>query len=222
MKSENIQQVTKHFLSFYEKGFEDKKFFVDERDYKENASRIFMQSLNQPIFSELLNQAEYKKICDACSEATSLKYINLLHIIAWKQMKDMITYPDNQKPFSETLYALLYGGNVPEYFDKFCSLLRRLGILSWPRATVFLFLFDYKTYLCVRPLNIKAISKIFDVPIDYHPIPTWARYKTILHLADVIKSKLTESSNVMPFLKPKDMIDINSFIYMSQVKRSPA
>jgi hypothetical protein len=217
----DFQQVVDNFLSYYPEGFSGRGYFVHEREYKENAANTFLSKLNKENFANLLQNRAYKDICDHCTESCAPRNINFLHTIQWIQLKETLNSDESSRQmFAKSLYNVLYKGAI-EHFDDFATTMDYLGISSWPRVTIFLFLADYNSYLCVRPTNIKIAEETFKFKINYKPDPSWAIYSRILDLARVIKEKLTEASKTDPRLLPKDMIDINSFLFMSQAINRP-
>jgi hypothetical protein len=214
-EAQDFPAMAENFLSYYPQGFADPSFDRWERQYKEETSRFFLEKLNNDDFCTLLNKEAYSEICRHCVEATSRKRINLLHPVAHAQLKDAINYHEYQKPFSESLFRVLYE-DTAAHFDSFIDILLNLEASSWPRATIFLFLTDYTKYPCVLPENIKAVAKSLNANINYDFIPSWQGYSKIIDLCLGVNEKLLALKDDK-FI-PKDMIDINSFLFMSQAQ----
>ena len=79
-------------------------------------------------------------------------------------------------------------------------------LLKTPHSWCFLFIHHPKKYMFVKPTITKKAAELCGWNIHYHPKPNWRTYKSILDLSKYLFTELSE-------LKPRDMIDVQSFLW---------
>jgi hypothetical protein len=159
--------------------------------------------LGETEISELIAEQRYQDVCDRARHVESMtKLLTKGEKTAFYSALDT---PMNQKTFSLSLAALLYGTDSEEdRFKGFVRALDLLGVNRWPYATLFGFIRFPQERAYIKPTVIQHAAKALCWRINYKVEPNWRSYAAVLRLY----SYLLEEG-----LMPRDMIDVQSFIW---------
>jgi hypothetical protein len=199
------------FLRFFPAGFADEKYTQWERDYKWQAHRRWNEELNYEEYRRLLAQGRYIEIADRAVRIESRT--NLLFSFEKMAIRDAVKSIKGACSFAWGLYDLLHGsGSDQERFDRWFSVLsglpvKKTRVSTWPLATVFGFIAIPSKYIFLKPTVTRIAAKEYGFAFDYKPTRSWESYKSLLNFAETIRWDLTD-------LEPKDMIDVQSFMWV--------
>jgi hypothetical protein len=84
---------------------------------------------------------------------------------------------------------------------------RQTRVLTWPLVTVFGFLARPDEHFFFKPTVTKEAARRYGVEIDYASRPSWTGYRSLLDFVETVRSDIAD-------LKPKDMIDMQSFVWV--------
>ncbi|HET6142449.1 MAG TPA: hypothetical protein VFE02_03005 [Candidatus Acidoferrales bacterium] len=209
--SEGAVQCRQKFLRFFPAGFTDPNYLAWERAYKWKAHQTWNQELNREEFRSLLIAGHYVEIASRAVRIESRT--NLLFSFEKMALRDAVKSIAGACSFSTGLYDFLYGSKAEqERFSIWCSSLQSLPriktrVLTWPLATVFPFIALPDKHIFLKPNVTREAAKQYDFPFEYEPGPSWSTYANLLKFGDAIRRDLAD-------LEPKDMIDIQSFIWV--------
>src|SRR5262249_7985616 len=85
----------------------------------------------------------------------------------------------------------------------------------WTIATTVPFLARPDRYIFLKPEVTKEAAERRGFALNYKAFPNWLTYPCLLELASILMTELRD-------LKPRDMIDIQSFIWVTAERRKPA
>jgi hypothetical protein len=128
-------------------------------------------------------------------------------------IRDAVKSIRGASAFAAGLYDLFYGSKGDqERFTDWCSVVgalprRQTRVLTWPLVTVFAFIAQPENHIFLKPNVTRAAAKDYGFSFEYSPTPAWTIYENLLAFADVIRRDLAD-------LQPKDMMDIQSFIWV--------
>jgi hypothetical protein len=112
-----------------------------------------------------------------------------------------------KEKFSKSLYGLLYGNeSLQQRFEGWVAMLKSIGAAKWTTATYYLFVLFPDEYMFVKPTITQAIADMCAFDISYKPTVNWRTYRKVLELSNYLKKEIKA-------LNPKDMIDIQSFMW---------
>jgi hypothetical protein len=74
-------------------------------------------------------------------------------------------------------------------------------------VTVFGFIAHPKTYIFVKPNVMRNAARAYGFDLQYKSRPSWSNYASVLAFAAVVWRDLRD-------LHPRDMIDIQSFLWV--------
>lgn len=198
-------QAISRFLERFPQGFYGDKYLDQERDYKVAAHELALELLGKQTFTKMLKAHEFDEICKRAmrvSNATNLIFPN-----EKMALKDGLQGATAKKLFSETLHQLLFGSNDLEpRFKTFSSTLEELNAAKWTTATYFPFLMFPEKYIFLKPSITQNAAALSAFEINYRPQLNWLTYKCVLAFAEHLRKELAE-------LKPRDMIDVQSFMW---------
>jgi hypothetical protein len=128
-------------------------------------------------------------------------------------LRDAVRAKAGARAFANGLYDFLYGrGRDDEKFDRWCEVVGSLPcpktrVLTWPVATVFGFIAVPRLHFFYKPTVTRSAAYAYGYPLEYNSRPSWESYKQVLEFARVVRRDLSD-------LQPRDMIDIQSFLWV--------
>jgi hypothetical protein len=205
IKYKSLSKSIQYFLEQFPDGFYGVRFKEEERNYKYKAHILAIDILGKEIFDSLLKNNEYAEIVKR-----SLKIVNATNLIFKNEkmaLKDGLINLNNQEKFAKALNNFLYGnGELKNRFDIFSKLLENIDAAKWTTTSYFLFIFLPKQYMFVKPTITQYSAELCGLEINYKPQLNWLTYKSVLDFSEYLFDGLSE-------LKPRDMIDIQSFMW---------
>jgi len=201
----------KKFLRFFPRGFQDPKYLDWERGYKEEAHRGWMRALAPETFHARLRAGQHAAIA---AEAVRIESrTNLLFSFEKMALRDAVRAPAGARAFATGLYEWLYGpGEERARFERWCEVVAALPrkqtrVLTWPLVTVFGFIAEPVKHIFLKPNVTREAARQYGLPFTYVSRPSWPTYASLLAWARVLRRDLRD-------LRPRDMIDIQSFIWV--------
>lgn len=201
----------KKFLRFFPRGFHDPKYVDWERGYKWEAHEKWVAALDKADFQRLLRGGEHAEI--ARTAVTIESRTNLLFSFEKMALRDAVKSPAGAKAFSEGLFDFLHGrgadeGRFDAWRDTVAELPRKqTRVLTWPLLTVFGFIAQPEKHIFLKPNVTRIAAREYGVDFEYVSRPNWDTYQSLLEFADRIRRDNRD-------LKPRDMIDLQSFMWV--------
>ena len=84
---------------------------------------------------------------------------------------------------------------------------KQTRVLTWPIVTVFGFIAQPHRHMFVKPNVTRTAARKYGYPLQYGSRPSWAVYADLQAFARVVRKDIAD-------LRPKDMIDIQSFLWV--------
>jgi homospermidine synthase len=210
MKSKS-ERCLKKFLRFFPGGFADPKYFSWERGYKWNAHLSWKKELGKDEYTSLLKKGDYKEIATRAVKIETKT--NLLFSFEKMALRDAVRERAGAKDFAEGLYEYIHGNDSPEKrFSQFAERLSNLPVKqtrvhTWPLQTVFGFIANPKEHIFLKPRVTQRAAENYGYDFHYASKPNWETYQSLKKFAGQIRKE-------HPQLKPKDYIDLQSFIWV--------
>lgn len=199
------------FLRFFRKGYMDSKYDAWERDYKWQAHLAWEEQLNKKEYEKLLKQRKYSEI--ALRAVRIETKTNLLFSFEKMALRDAVKPAAGAKAFALGLYDYVYGkGSMKERFESFSKVLASLPrkqtrVFTWPLQTVFGFIANPAEHIFLKPRVTMAAAQQYGFDFEYKSRPNWETYQSLLDFAELVRKDTSD-------LKPKDYIDLQSFIWV--------
>ena len=205
------EKAQRKFLRYFKKGFRDQKYYDWERWYKEEANERWAESLNKKEFSALLSSKKYSEIAQRAIHIESKT--NLLFSFEKMAIRDAVKQSSGAKIFAEGLFQLLHSkSDLKTRFEDWTAALQQLPriqtrVVTWPVATVFGFIGNPNEFIFLKPRVTQIAAEVYDFPFQYSSKVKWEVYESMLAFAERIRSDIKGWA-------PKDMIDLQSFIWV--------
>jgi hypothetical protein len=209
--SAGAMRCRRKFLRFFPGGFRDETYIDWERDYKWAAHERWNDVLNRKAYRALLRAGEFAEIAAHAVKIESRT--NLLFSFEKMALRDAVKSEAGARSFSAGLYDFLYGaGNIERKFARWCEAVAALPrkqtrVLTWPLVTVFGFIAQPETHIFLKPNVTRRAAREYDFDFQYKSQPSWDTYASLLEFAQLVRGDLRDIS-------PRDMIDIQSFIWV--------
>ena len=206
-----VAHCRRKFLRFFPEGFRDETYLHWERGYKLRAHQEWQSVLNRTAYRSKLSQGKFLEIG---AEAVKIESrTNLLFSFEKMAIRDALKSERGARGFSQGLYAFLYGpGSLPTKFTRWCEVIAALPrkqsrVLTWPLATVFGFIAQPETHIFLKPTVTRVATREYGFDFHYRSGPSWETYSSFLEFAHEVAEDLRD-------LRPRDLIDIQSFIWV--------
>jgi hypothetical protein len=199
------------FLRFFTDGFHDETYIAWERGYKWEAHERWNKTLNRSAYRALLRKGDFAEIAARAVRIESRT--NLLFSFEKMALRDAVKSHDGARLFAEGLDDFLHGGgSVERRFTRWCEQVEALPrkqtrVLTWPLVTVFGFIAQPDTHIFLKPNVTRPDAREYDFDFQYKSRPSWETYANFLQFAEALRSDLRD-------LRPRDMIDIQSFMWV--------
>jgi len=199
------------FLYYFPGGFYDETYIDWERNYKWKAHQQWEELLNRNELRHLLKQKQYSEIAGRAIRIESRT--NLLFSFEKMALRDAIKSEAGARLFSQGLYDFLHGSlRVDERFARWVEIIallprKQTRVLTWPVVTVFGFIAQPEMHIFLKPNVTRIAARKFGFDFHYKTRPSWETYSEFLQFAQMVRTEVTD-------LRPRDMIDIQSFIWV--------
>ena len=199
------------FLRFFPGGFGDETYIDWERGYKWEAHERWMQQLAPDAYRQLLDRGRYVEIAEHAVRVESRT--NLLFSFEKMALRDALKSPAGARRFAEGLYEFLHGsGDDRERFEQWCETVaalprRQTRVLTWPLLTVFGFIATPERHIFLKPNVTRIAAREYGFDFSYTSRPNWDTYQSLLAFANTVRRDNRD-------LRPRDMIDLQSFIWV--------
>jgi hypothetical protein len=206
------------FLRHFPGGFRDETYLDWERGYKWNAHQSWQAELNQSAFEGLIKAGKFEQIAATAIRIESRT--SLLFSFEKMALRDADRSPAGAKAFALAPFDLLHGPDPMEVrFSNWIDAIGRLPrrqtrVLTWPLVTVFGFIAQPGTNFFLKPTVTREAARRYGVELPYASRPTWPLYKDLL---DFVARVLADTSD----LRPRDMIDMQSFLWVQGSEEYP-
>ena len=204
-------RARRKFLRFFPGGFRDPTYLDWERGYKWEAHQQWDQFLSRPTFRALLRAEEFQQIASHAVRIESRT--NLLFSFEKMALRDALKSKPGAQMFSQGLYDFLHGSaSISTRFYRWCEVVSALPrkqtrVLTWPIVTVFGFIAQPETHIFLKPNVTKTAARKYGLDFHYQSRPAWETYASLIKFAELVSQDLKD-------LRPRDMIDIQSFIWV--------
>jgi hypothetical protein len=151
---------------------------------------------------------------EICSRAVRIESrTNLLFSFEKMALRDAVKPAEGARMFAEGLFEYLHGrARIETRFDRWCATLaalprRQRRVLTHPVATVFGFIAKPETHIFLKPMVTRAAARAYGFELFYNPTPSSKTYASVLEFAAHLSRDLAD-------LRPRDMMDIQSFMWV--------
>lgn len=207
VRYKSLAASMQYFLKEFPGGFAGERFRFHERDHKDEISRDARNDLDRDAMRTLLDAGAYRDICDRALKLTGARANAMIFKNEKMALRDGLKSEDAAKRFAESLFDVLHGkGEFAGRFDGFVACLEEIGAAKWTTATYFLFFKYPDRHMFVKPTITQNAADICAFDINYRPEVNAKTYLSILNFSKYLMDSITE-------LGPKDMIDVQSFMW---------
>jgi hypothetical protein len=204
-------RARRKFLRIFPDAFRDQDYVDLERAYKWNAHLAWQGALDQKTFRQLIAKGEYRQIAEMAVRIESRT--NLLFSFEKMALRDAVKSPAGAKAFAGALYDLLHGaGSLEHRFSAWVEAVavlprRQTRVLTWPLATVFGFIAQPELHFFFKPMVTREAARRYSEMLPYASRPSWAVYRALLEFVGRVRRDIRD-------LRPRDMIDMQSFLWV--------
>ena len=210
-KTSGPANARRKFLRYFPGGFRDATYLDWERNYKSLAHQRWLEVLEAESFRRLLADKKYSEIAGHTVRIESRT--NLLFSFEKMALRDAVKSSGGARAFATGLYEFLHGGGeAAEAFGRWCDTIaalprRQTRVLTWPLVTVWGFIAQPDRHFFLKPNVTRRAAAAYGYDFGYDSKPNWQTYSDLLNFAALVQRDLRD-------LRPRDMIDLQSFIWV--------
>lgn len=204
-------RARRKFLRFFPGGFRDETYLAWERDYKWNAHRRWTEVLDRARYGALIRARRFTEIAEHAVRIESRT--NLLFSFEKMALRDAVRSPAGARTFAEGLDQLVHGGGdldrrFAAWVDAVAALPRKqTRVLTWPLLTVFPFIALPEEHVFLKPNVTRIAARVYGFDFHYRSRPSPDTYRSLLDFAARVARDVRD-------LRPRDMIDVQSFVWV--------
>lgn len=212
-RSPGAIRARKKFLRYFPKGFRDETYIDWERGYKCETHERWEEALNRSEFRRLIEMREYAEVAVRAVRTEQRSRHSMIFSFEKMALRDAVKSAAGAKMFAEGLYDFLHaGGDMQRRFGQWCEVIaalprRQTRVLTWPLVTVFGFIAQPDQHIFLKPTVTRRAATAYGIEFQYQSKPNWETYSHLLGFARSVRSDLRD-------LRPRDMIDIQSFLWV--------
>ena len=210
--SQGAVSCRRKFLRFFPDAFRDPTYLDWERGYKAEAHARWQEHLEPARYRALLRARKFSEIAAHAVRIESRT--NLLFSFEKMALRDAVREGAGARRFAEGLYEFLHGrgGDPEERFARWTEAVaalprRQTRVLTWPVLTVFPFIALPRAHVFLKPNVTRLAARKYGFDFAYASRPAWETYRSLLWFASLLRRDLRD-------LRPRDMIDIQSFVWV--------
>jgi hypothetical protein len=203
----------RRFLRYFPGGFRDETYVEWERSYKWETHERWEEALGRAEFRRLLRAREFAEVAARAVRVEQRSRHSMIFSFEKMALRDAVKTGEGARTFAEGLYEFLHGaGPVERRFTRWVGTVaslprRQTRVLTWPLVTVFGFIAQPDTHIFLKPLVTREAAREYGYDFRYNSRPDWETYQSLLDFAEQVRRDQRD-------LRPRDMIDLQSFIWV--------
>lgn len=201
------------FLRFFPEGFHDPTYIAWEREYKFETHRRWEEVLSRGELRRLLRGRQFAEVAARAVRVEQRSRHSMIFSFEKMALRDAVRSKAGARAFAEGLFELLHGtASLERRFETWVEVVsslprRQTRVLTWPLVTVFGFIAQPDVHIFLKPKAMRAAAGEYGFALRYNSRPSWETYASLLELAGTVRRDLRD-------LRPRDMIDIQSFLWV--------
>ncbi len=213
MPSAEALRCRRKFLRYFPKGFRDETYVDWERDYKWETHERWEEALGRDELRRLVRAGEFSEVAARAVRVEQRSRHSMIFSFEKMALRDAVKSPHGAQMFAEGLCRFLHGtGSLERRFERWCEVVgalprKQTRVLTWPLVTVFGFIAQPDQHIFLKPNVTRIAATEYGFDFNYKSRPSWETYASLLEFAALVRRDQKD-------LKPRDMIDIQSFIWV--------
>ena len=201
------------FLHYFPRGFRDPTYLDWERDYKWETHERWEEALGERELRRLVRAGEFEEVARRAVQVEQRSRHSMLFSFEKMALRDAVRVPEGAATFATALLDFLHGPKpIETRFEAWISALstlprRQTRVLTWPLVTVFGFIAQPERHIFLKPNTTRAAALKYGFDLGYSSRPSWEVYARYLELAETVLRDMKD-------LRPRDMIDAQSFLWV--------
>ena len=207
-------QAREKFLRNFPGGFRDETYIEWERSYKCETHQRWKDVLSRAEFERLLGEGEYAEIAARAVRTEQRSRHSMIFSFEKMALRDAVKSAAGAKAFAKGLFEFLHGRgeDMQRRFERWCAVVAKLPrrqtrVLTWPLVTVWGFIAQPEKHVFLKPNATRVAAAKYGFDFRYRSKPNWETYNSLLEFSERVRRDVRD-------LRPRDMIDIQSFIWV--------
>lgn len=201
------------FLRFFPGGFRDPTYIAWEREYKVETHLRWEEVLSRGELQRLLRGRQFVEVAARAIRVEQRSRHSMIFSFEKMALRDAVKLKAGARAFAEGLFELLHGeASMKHRFEQWVEMVstlprRQTRVLTWPLVTVFGFIAQPDVHIFLKPKATRAAAREYGFDLRYNSRPSWETYASLLEFAATVRRDVRD-------LRPRDLIDIQSFMWV--------
>jgi hypothetical protein len=201
------------FLRYFPGGFRDDTYIAWEREYKWETHLHWEEALGRNTMRGLLRAGDFGEVAARAIRVEQRSRHSMIFSFEKMALRDAVKSTAGARAFATGLYDFLHGSGEPKRrFERWVEVVgnlprRQTRVLTWPLVTVFGFIAQPDVHIFLKPTVTRIAATAYGFDFAYASRPSWETYASMLQFAETVRRDVRD-------LRPRDMIDLQSFIWV--------
>lgn len=219
----SFEDELRWFEANFPGGFEGERFVKEERGQPESKGKGGFKAAAIAQAREQLSPERFQSASAEALFESARKLLQATTIV--HPMEGAIAFnamsAEARGPFLAALKELLHGtGEYGARFERFVDSIRiteaegKMKRVTWPVATLFTAMYHPSEHVCVKPTCFEKQAPLVGLAAEKSQPVTSAGYARFLEVARATQQRLVAAGH-----RPRDLMDVYSFIWLAQSAR---
>lgn len=202
-----MAQAKARLLEIFPGGLQGDRMRQEERTYKNELAALARSRCDAESLASLLQTGQHSEVLARAHHLVKSSLNNFPSTFEKIAFNNAVNASVRQKEFAEAFCAWV-GPELPTQaaFEGLARELNHMDCAKWPILTCFRFLLHPNVDVLIKPANLAKAAELARFEINYRPELNWLTYHSVMNFYGYVRQQIAD-------LQPRDMIDVQNFIW---------
>lgn len=211
-----IGQARNRLLELFPGGLHGPRMQENERAYKDRLIKFSQDLYRVDALQQSLEKGCFQEIIELAARLVKHSENNFPSSFEKIRFAEAMRDCNRQEAFARAFCAWVIPSQPSQQaFEAIASELAHLGSAKWPILTPWRFLLHSQTDVFIKPENIQKAAAVACFEVNYKPELNWLTYDSVMQFYGYVRKEIAD-------LEPRDMIDVQNFIWCTDPDQYPS
>ena len=211
-----IPQARTRMLELFPGGLHGPRMQDNERAYKDRLVTLAHDLYDKEVLQAALNEERYLEIVESAVRLVKHPENNFPSSFEKIRFVDAMRNCTRQEAFARAFCNWVMPTEPSQIaFEAITSELASSNTAKWPILTAWRFVLHPQTDVLIKPENIQKAAAVARFEVNYKPELNWLTYYSVMQFYNYIRTQIAD-------LEPRDMIDVQNFIWCTDPDQYPS